>query len=450
MADDTKIMSAIKFLATQPDGSINLSESYVSVRKAQKLARASTNHINPILRNLRNEAGLTPTAEALNDTIRRLMTTTAPLTKSVLTKTMVKSETTIGVSASIDLDVPSSQATPTVRSMPDRLDQAGADQSEALARLTEKVEGPFQLRTGSPSLAQDYCEPAPPKISSKCASKDQRGVPETLRTSVAALGARPGHNSREQVGHAAEALLRIKGPLTGVQIYNGLGEDLACQIRPRQIQELLRWSEAKQKKLVRLSDGRWWLKHEPVIVMNRRRPSEKTVNARNKFAALAATLIQKEGRPFGAVELYDAIPEIHPEFVRAHSSYVLMAANNPHLIKLRNGSWWIVGQAAPLLQQRNGYHSRVRADFYDDLAIEFVHIVKIEGGPVCTQTIRKNLSPLLAKKLEGRNMNEVMHRTKSIDPRVVCLPDRRWGLQQTPEVDNREMPSGDGPNDDKI
>jgi hypothetical protein len=452
MADVARIISAIKILAEEPDGSLNLSDTKVSVRKAQKFARASTNDVGPILSHLRSELGIRPTREALNNVAQKLISTSAPSTTAA-----VDAETATGA-ATLDLTGrPTSRRTKsscdvthdhgknsagdtaveisTTRLVPELPEQAGTDLADVVAMLTEKVDGLLQLFAHIPSLPQTSPKFKPLHISSADKHSDRPSHESLVAVRSTALGAQPD-DDRGQVGRAAEGLLRVEGPLVGVQIYNALDQQLKERFRPHQIQELLRWSEANQNILYRLPDGRWWLKGEPIFITRRRQPSEEAKKKRNEFAALAVELIRKQNRPFGAVELYDAIPLIQSKFVRACSTDVLTAANNPNLLKLRDGSWWLADRDVPPMPPRERYHSRVRADYYDELGNAVIFVLRTKGSAMKGADIRQALPLDIFKKIEKRNIHELLVRTQRDYP-LICLPERMWWIEGERETTER-------------
>ena len=247
---------------------------------------------------------------------------------------------------------------------------------------------------------------------------------------------------RKRLGRAVEVILRERGPLSGPKIFKALSDAVQRPFRERQIQELLRWSKANLGNLDQLKDGRWRLPDQPDPVVHRR-PTKDSMTRRIRFAALAVKEIRKNGRPLGATEIWDAGSRQKPlGFVRNHSFHVLRLAKHPDLLKLPDGSW-ALREWKEIPPRRPGYHSRVRGDYYGNLAKEVWEILRTNGGAMTSFEIRKKLSNNMAHKVQNRGMIDVLFHARRELPQLIYGEDRRWRIEGMQEQEDRKVARAD-------
>jgi hypothetical protein len=129
-------------------------------------------------------------------------------------------------------------------------------------------------------------------------------------------------------------------------------------------------------------------------------------------------------------------------FVRNHSFNVLRLANHPDLVRLPDRSWALT-EWKTIPPRRPGYHSRLRADYYGDLAKAVWQILQTNGGAMTSFEIRKELSANMANKVQNRKMMDVLFQAQRELPQLVYGEDRRWRIEGMPEREGRNVTSAD-------
>ena len=423
---DQRIDWAIHELAGKnPDGTYDYTD--VSVRVARAMAKAGHNATQTALRDLR--AGTAPPRRwnSLSHSLEverpamtvPLMVASAPMSPWSQPASVMASP--LGPMTNAPGTAPDPGAP--MASRP--IDQIVARQAEDLSDVKRMLaDVSRKLAAADPSLVSGI-EPKRP-------AKSHRGPGELPQ-----VGAHPAspipfsdkaRADRLRLAGAVEELLRRRGPLSGAIIFRELDDAVKLPFRERQIQGLLRWSNAELGNLVVLRGGRWKLPDQADPV--RRRPTEGAVRRWSKFAEAAVDIIRAAGRPLGPPEIWTEASRIEPPgFVRNHSYNVLRQANHPDLVKLPDGSWGLREWGSIVPPRPPGYHSRVRADYYADLAKAVFEILQTEGGPMKSFDIRRRLPAELRDKIEHRQMMDVLFKARQEIPQLAYGEDRLWRIE---------------------
>lgn len=263
------------------------------------------------------------------------------------------------------------------------------------------------------------------------ASKDSFAQPRPADDRLLALPApatAPDH--LEEAAAEAAVILSARGLLTAVQVYDYLPERLKSLIGRRRAQELLRLAASRSDQVQQLPDRRWMFAERIIQIPRQRRKSDEYFEIRKVFADFAVELMEREDRPFAAVELWDRYERLGtPPFVRAYVSGVLSTTDDPRLVKLSDGAWWLADRDVPAVHCGAAYHSRKRNESYTDLGLHALATLTSTGRPMRGPDLLSTVPAELIARLPARNIHHALTLAKRDCPALYRRDDKTWWIQ---------------------
>jgi hypothetical protein len=248
------------------------------------------------------------------------------------------------------------------------------------------------------------------------------------RVALPALQPAPDH--LEEAAAEAVLILSARGLLTAVQVYDYLPERLKSLIGRRRAQELLRLAASRSDQVQQLPDRHWMFAERIIQIPRQRRKPDEYFEIRKVFADFAVELMEREDRPFAAVELWDRYERLGtPPFVRAYVSGVLSTTDDPRLVKLSDGAWWLADRDVPAVHCGAAYHSRKRNESYTDLGLHALATLTSTGRPMRGPELLSAVPAELIARLPARNIHHALTLAKRDCPALYRRDDKTWWIQ---------------------
>jgi hypothetical protein len=148
------------------------------------------------------------------------------------------------------------------------------------------------------------------------------------------------------------------------------------------------------------------------------------------FADFVVELMEREDRPFAAVELWDRYERLGtPPFVRAYVSGVLSTIDDPRLVKLCDGAWWLADRDVPVVHCGAAYHSRKRNESYGELGRHVIATLTTTGRPMRGPELLFSLPPSLMARLPSHNIHEALILAERDCPTLYRRADKTWWIK---------------------